>query len=106
AFDDNNGIRISYQYAADAQGSVSISVAPIRATFTHHLYGFSNRELQPAGSSVSLSIAQASAGSLVISWPQSATGYVLKSSNTLGSTAHWQPVSGNSTVVNGNNQVT
>ncbi len=106
AFDDNNGIRILYQYTADAQGSVSIAVAPIRATFTHHLYGFSNREVQTAGSSVSLSISQASAGSLVISWPQSATGYVLKSSNTLGSAANWQPVSGNPTVVNGNYQVT
>ncbi|MCW5557482.1 MAG: hypothetical protein KIT22_06600 [Verrucomicrobiae bacterium] len=106
AFDENNGIRISYQYTADAQGSVTISVAPIRATFTHHLYGFSNRELELPGTEVTLGISQTSPDSLVISWPQSAADYVLKSSNTLGTTANWQTVNATPTVVNGNYQVT
>jgi hypothetical protein len=106
SFDDNNGIRISYQYTADAQGSVTISTAPIRATFTHPMYGFSNRELQLPGTQVSLSVSQAGPGSLLISWPQTATGYVLKSSAVLGAGANWQAVSGTPAVVQGNYQLT
>jgi hypothetical protein len=106
SYDDNNGVRISYQYTADAQGSVAINTAPIRATFTHHMYGFSNRELQLPGTQVSLNISKAGPGSLLISWPQTAAGYVLKSSAVLGTGANWQTVSGSPTVVQGNYQLT
>lgn len=106
AYDDNGGILITYRYTADAQGSVAVSTAPIRATRTHHIYGFSNRELQLPGTEVRMSIAEGTAGSLVISWPQSASGYSLKSSEALGTGANWQTVSTTPTVVGGNYQVT
>jgi hypothetical protein len=70
------------------------------------MYGFSNRELQLPGTQVSLNISKAGPGSLLISWPQTAAGYVLKSSAVLGTGANWQTVSGSPTVVQGNYQLT
>ena len=93
SFDDNNGIRISYQYTADAQGSVVVTTRPLRATYTHHMYGFANRELQLPGAEVSLKIARGTGGAIVLSWPATATGFTLKSTPALGTAANWQTVS-------------
>jgi hypothetical protein len=46
------------------------------------------------------------AGSVVLSWPTSYTGYSLQGSLVLGANASWQSVGGTPTVVNGTNQVT
>ncbi len=45
-FEDNNGIRILYEYVAGTNGAATISVAASTdaAPRTFHLYGFSNRE--------------------------------------------------------------
>ena len=45
-------------------------------------------------------------GSVLISWPASATGYGLTGSAALGAGASWQSAGGTPTVVNGTNQVT
>ena len=46
-FGNNFGIRVSYQYEADASGSVTLRIAPVNpANVSFHVYGFSNRELQ------------------------------------------------------------
>jgi hypothetical protein len=44
-FDNNNGIRVSYRYTADANGEGTIKIAPVNpANVSIHVYGFSNRE--------------------------------------------------------------
>ena len=45
-------------------------------------------------------------GSVIISWPASATGYSLTGSAVLGAGALWQSAGGTPTVLNGTNQVT
>jgi len=46
-FGKDFGIRVSYQYEADASGSVTLRIAPVNpANVSFHVYGFSNRELQ------------------------------------------------------------
>ena len=49
AFDNDNGIRISYQYTADTNGSVVVTTMPIVAGATFHSYGFCNRLLNKIG---------------------------------------------------------
>ena len=46
ALGTDNGVRIDYQYLADASGSVTISLAVPSAAFS--LYGLANREVAPA----------------------------------------------------------
>jgi hypothetical protein len=44
-FDDNNGIRFSYRYTADTNGTAVLHVAPVNpVNVSIHFYGFSNRE--------------------------------------------------------------
>jgi hypothetical protein len=44
-FDNNNGIRVSCRYTADANGEGTIKIAPVNpANVSIHVYGFSNRE--------------------------------------------------------------
>jgi hypothetical protein len=44
-FDNNNGIRVSYRYTADASGTVTLKIAPVNpSNVSIHVYGFSNRE--------------------------------------------------------------
>ncbi len=44
-FDNNNGIRFSYRYTADASGTATVRIAPVNAgNVSVHVYGFSNRE--------------------------------------------------------------
>lgn len=44
-FDNDNGIRISYRYIADASGTAQFRIAPLNpANVSIHVYGFSNRE--------------------------------------------------------------
>ncbi|MEK7676894.1 MAG: hypothetical protein AAB676_13760, partial [Verrucomicrobiota bacterium] len=44
-FYDNNGIRISYRYTADASGTATLKFAPlVPQNVSFHVYGFSNRE--------------------------------------------------------------
>ncbi|MBX3733806.1 MAG: immunoglobulin domain-containing protein [Verrucomicrobiae bacterium] len=44
-FDDNNGIRLSYRYTADASGAVVLNIAPMNpVNVSIHIYGLSNRE--------------------------------------------------------------
>ncbi len=45
-FFNNNGMRISYRYTADASGSVAIRFAPLLQNTTFHAYGFANREAE------------------------------------------------------------
>lgn len=102
---DNNGIRIMYEYTADSSGSVTVSNSQA-GVGTHHMYGFSNRELQLPGTKVNLQIAQGTGGAVVISWPQSATGFTLKSTAVLGTAANWQTVNATPVVNEGFYQVT
>jgi len=102
---DNNGIRIMYEYTADATGSVVVSNSQA-GIGTHHMYGFANRELLPPGSSVSLQITRANPATIVVSWPQSAQGFTLKSSGALGPAANWQTVATAPVVNQGQFQVT
>jgi len=47
-YGNNNGIRIVYDYTADATGSIVFTIQPEPPTGgTFHLYGFSNREAGP-----------------------------------------------------------
>jgi hypothetical protein len=55
---------------------------------------------------VNLQIAQGTGGSVVISWPQSATGFTLKSTAVLGTAANWQTVNATPVVNGGFYQVT
>gem|GEM_PF-446857 len=43
-FDNNNGIRVSYTYTADASGTITLTYVPL-GTPSFHTYGFSNYEL-------------------------------------------------------------
>lgn len=44
-FDNDNGIRFSCRYTADASGTASVNIAPINAgNVSVHFYGFCNRE--------------------------------------------------------------
>ncbi len=44
-FDNNNGIRFSCRYTADANGTATLRIAPVNpANVSVHIYGFSNRE--------------------------------------------------------------
>jgi hypothetical protein len=44
-FDNNNGIRFSYRYVADTNGTAVLNIAPINpVNVSIHVYGFSNRE--------------------------------------------------------------
>ncbi|MHC1763584.1 MAG: LamG-like jellyroll fold domain-containing protein [Verrucomicrobiia bacterium] len=101
---NDNGIRISYEYTADSP-SVSITTAQV-GIGTFHMYGFSNRELNLPGSKVTLLYAKGTAGSVVFSWPESATGFKLNSSPGLGAAANWQPVATAPVVSQGYYQVT
>ena len=84
-----------------------MSVANLPAGIgTHHMYGFANRELLPPGSSVSLQITRADPATIVVSWPQSATGFTLKSTGALGAAANWQTVATAPVVNQGRYQVT
>lgn len=48
AFYNNNGLRISYRYTADATGTIALKFAPlVPANVSIHIYGFSNREANP-----------------------------------------------------------
>ncbi len=100
----DNGIRISYEYTADSP-SVSITTAQI-GVGTFHMYGFSNRELNLPGTKVTLLFAKGTAGSVVFSWPESATGFKLQASPVLGAAANWQPVAGTPVLSQGFYQVT
>jgi len=104
-YQNDNGIRISYQYTADAAGSFSVTVSQV-GIGTHHMYGFSNRELQLPGTEVNLQIARGAAGAVVISWPQSATGFTLKATAALGAAANWQTVNATPVVSEGFYRVT
>ncbi|HTG44860.1 MAG TPA: immunoglobulin domain-containing protein, partial [Verrucomicrobiae bacterium] len=45
AFENDNGIRMSYRYTAETNGTAVINIAPINpVNVSVHLYGFSNRE--------------------------------------------------------------
>jgi hypothetical protein len=102
---DNNGIRIMYEYTADSSGSVAVANSQA-GIGTHHMYGFSNRELQLPGSQPSLQIAAIAVGSLEISWPQAATGFTLKSTAALPSAGAWQAVATAPVVSQGRYRVT
>ena len=63
-FGNDEGIRISYRYTADASGTKTVRIAPIIPGTTIHVYGFGNREAvsrpvppiisaQPRGTTVS-----------------------------------------------------
>ncbi len=102
---DNNGIRILYEYTADSSGSVTIEHTQAGPSGTFHTYGFSNRELQPLGTRVTLAVARGTEGSVLISWPQSATGFTLQAAAALGAVADWQAVNVTPVVVDGSYQV-
>ena len=67
-FDNNNGIRFSCQYTADASGGATVKIAPVNpANVSVHCYGFCNREAvsrnvapvisqQPSSTTVSLGV--------------------------------------------------
>jgi hypothetical protein len=89
---NNNGIRILYQYTADATGSVTVSSYQV-GIGTLHTYGFSNRELTGAAPAPQLTITSQAGGSVVLSWPASFTGFILESAASLPATG-WTPVAG------------
>ncbi|HRY46521.1 MAG TPA: immunoglobulin domain-containing protein [Candidatus Paceibacterota bacterium] len=91
AYDNDNGIRIQYQYAADASGTVSITTSQV-GIGTFHMYGFSNRDWNLPEAVVS--IARNNDGTVTLSWPASAVGYALRSTAALGANASWQTVPG------------
>jgi concanavalin A-like lectin/glucanase superfamily protein/hapalindole biogenesis HpiC1 cyclase-like protein len=45
-FGDNNGIRVSYSFAANSS-SITLTYVPIQTTYTFHTYGFSVYEVPP-----------------------------------------------------------
>lgn len=66
-FGNNNGIRFSYRYTADTNGTVTLRAAPINPGTTFHIYGFCNREtvsrnvapviaIQPQGATISAGV--------------------------------------------------
>jgi hypothetical protein len=67
-FGNNNGIRVSYRYTADTNGTGVLNIAPVNpVNVSMHFYGFSNREtvsrnvkptigIQPVGSTVSAGV--------------------------------------------------
>ena len=91
-YNDNAGIRISYQYTADANGSVSVTNRQVGTAGTFHTYGFSNYEI-PGSAVPQLAVSASANGSVIISWNQSATGYTLESSPVLPAKS-WTTVTG------------
>lgn len=46
-YSNNNGIKFSYRYTADANGAVVLNIAPVNpVNVSIHVYGFSNREAE------------------------------------------------------------
>ncbi len=103
SYGNNNGIRISYQYVAGSDGTVSISTAQV-GIGTFHTYAFCNRELQ-VGSTTALSVTRGTGGAITLSWPETATGYTLKASPALGAAANWQTVATAPAINNGKYEV-
>jgi hypothetical protein len=91
SYDDNNGIRIQYQYKADASGTVTVSNNQV-GVGTFHTYGFSNRELNLPAPEVQIS--RNPDGTVTVSWSAAVAGYTLKSTPVLGTSANWQTVPG------------
>jgi len=46
-YDNNNGIRVSYRYVADASGTITVRWWPTERTSSFHTYGFCNAEVNP-----------------------------------------------------------
>jgi hypothetical protein len=94
-YGDNNGIRIAYDYTADATGSVAFTITPTGGTF--HMYGFSNREAGPVVDNRSFELPDVSGWSYQSAIP----GWDVSGSGKVGLTDDGGPWAGTGAIPDG-----